>query len=105
VGGALARAPIYKVGGGAGGRASERNWQRRWCAIMGMKAAVSEGDRPGWWWGVMRGGGCSGRYESGSGVGRRRAHMRWRQRQRVRPRRKTTRRGPCVSERVSSWMG
>jgi hypothetical protein len=27
------------------GRASERNGWQRWCAIMAMKAAVSEGDR------------------------------------------------------------
>jgi hypothetical protein len=31
-----------------------------------MKAAVSEGNRLGWWWGVMRSR-CSGRYGSGGG--------------------------------------
>jgi hypothetical protein len=28
-----------------GDQASERNGRRRWCTIMAMKAAVSEGDR------------------------------------------------------------
>jgi hypothetical protein len=51
-------------------RASERNGRRWWCTIMAMKVAVLKGERSGWWWGVMRGGGCSGLYGSGSGTGR-----------------------------------
>jgi hypothetical protein len=46
-----------------------------WAAAVvrhnGMKAAVSEGNCPGWWWGVMRSR-CSGRYGSGGGASRRR---------------------------------
>jgi hypothetical protein len=38
--------------------------RRRWCTIMAMKAAVSEGDRLG-----SDEGGCSGRYRSGRGRG------------------------------------
>jgi hypothetical protein len=104
VGGALVGAPFYRVGGGAGRS-----------GIRGEQAAVvvhHNGDEGGH---VGRGsvgvvvgsdeGGCSDRCGSGSGAGRRRAHVRWRQRQRVGPRRKTTRRGPCVSERASSWLG
>jgi hypothetical protein len=45
VGGADVGAPFYRVGGGAGSRASERNGRRRWCTIMVMNAAVLEGDR------------------------------------------------------------
>jgi hypothetical protein len=41
----------------------------------GMKAAVLEGNRPGWWWGVMRSR-CSDRYVSGGDAGRRRARTR-----------------------------
>jgi hypothetical protein len=41
----------------------------------GMKAVVSEGKQPGWWWGVMRSR-CSGRYGSGGGAGRRCARTR-----------------------------
>jgi hypothetical protein len=49
--------PFIWSEGERGGQALERNGWWRWCAIMVMKAAVSEGDRPGWWWGVTRGGG------------------------------------------------
>jgi hypothetical protein len=48
--------PFIGSEGEQGGRAPERNGQWQWCAIMVMKAAVSEGDQPSWWWGVMRGG-------------------------------------------------
>jgi hypothetical protein len=41
--------------GERGGRASEGNERRWWCTIMVVEAFVSIGDRPGWWWGVMRG--------------------------------------------------
>jgi hypothetical protein len=49
--------PFIGSEGERGGRASERNRRQWWCAIMAMKVAVSKGDRPGWWWGVMWGGG------------------------------------------------
>jgi hypothetical protein len=32
--------PFYRVRGGAGGRVSERNGHRRWCAIMALKVTV-----------------------------------------------------------------
>jgi NO-binding membrane sensor protein with MHYT domain len=53
--------PFYRVGGGVGGQA---------VAVVhhnGMKATVLEGNRSGWWWGVMRSR-CSGRYGTGGGV-------------------------------------
>jgi hypothetical protein len=68
--------PFIGLEGERGGRVSESNERRRWCAIMVMEAAVSEGDQSGWWWGVTRGRGCSGHYGSRSGAGRRRAHTR-----------------------------
>jgi hypothetical protein len=40
-----------------GGWASEGNMRWRWCTIMLVEVVVSGGDRPGWRWGVMRGGG------------------------------------------------
>jgi hypothetical protein len=43
VGGGDARAPFYRVGGGAGRP-----------GIGGERAAILGGDRPGWWWGEMR---------------------------------------------------
>jgi hypothetical protein len=39
--------PFIGSEGERGGRASEMNGRRRWCTIMVMKAAVSEGDRAG----------------------------------------------------------
>jgi hypothetical protein len=48
------------------GRATEGNEQRQWCANMVVEAAISGGDRPGWRWGVMRGG-CSGHFRSRRG--------------------------------------
>jgi hypothetical protein len=41
----------------------------------GMKAAVSEGNRPGVWWGVMRSR-CSSCYGSGGGTKKRHARTR-----------------------------
>jgi hypothetical protein len=45
----------------------EGNMRRRWCTMMVVEAAVSGGDQPGQWWGVMRGGGCSDPFGSGRG--------------------------------------
>jgi hypothetical protein len=39
--------PFIGSEGERGGRVSERNERRRWCAIMAMKVAVLEGDQPG----------------------------------------------------------
>jgi hypothetical protein len=47
VGGADVEAPFYGVGGGAGWPGAGEERAARWCAIMAMKAAISEGDRPG----------------------------------------------------------
>jgi hypothetical protein len=62
--------PFIGSEGERGGRTVERNGRRQWCAIMAMKAAVSEGDRVG-----SDDGGeeCSGYYGSGRvrGTGRR----------------------------------
>jgi hypothetical protein len=58
----------------------------------GMKAAVSEGNQPGWWWGLMRSR-CSGHYGSGGGVRARETAV-----AAVSLGRKMTRRGPHVSE-------
>jgi hypothetical protein len=57
--------PFIGLEGERGGRASEMNGGRRWCTIMVMKAAVSEGDRAG----SDEGGECSGHYGSGRGRG------------------------------------
>jgi hypothetical protein len=46
--------PFVGSEGQRGDRASEGNGRWRWCAIMVMEAAVLGGDRPRWWWGVMR---------------------------------------------------
>jgi hypothetical protein len=56
--------PFIGSEGDRGGRASERNGRRRWCAIMAMKAVVSEGDQPRSDEGV-----CSDHYKSGRGRG------------------------------------
>jgi hypothetical protein len=48
--------PFIRSKGEQGSRASEGNRWRRWCIIMVLEAAVSRGDRPRWWWGVMKGG-------------------------------------------------
>jgi hypothetical protein len=48
--------PFIGSEGEQGGRASEGNRRWQWCTIMVADAAVSGGYRPGWWWGVMRGG-------------------------------------------------
>jgi hypothetical protein len=66
------RAPRPFIGseGERGGRAAAAVVRHN-----GMKAAVSEGNRPGWWWGVMRSR-CFVRYGSGGGAGRRRARTR-----------------------------
>jgi hypothetical protein len=66
--------PFIGSEGERGGWASEGNGWCRWCTIMVVEAAVSGGDRPGWSWGVMRGGapavtGAEG--ASGGGGGRR----------------------------------
>jgi hypothetical protein len=47
VGGADAGCPFIGLKGERGSRALERNGQWRWCTIMVMKTAISEGDRPG----------------------------------------------------------
>jgi hypothetical protein len=62
----MSRCPFIGSEGEQGGQALEWN-ERRWCAIMAMKAAVSEGDHSG----TDEGGGgeCSDRYESGRGRG------------------------------------
>jgi hypothetical protein len=65
--------PFIGSEGERGGWASERNGQRRWRVIMVMKAAIFEGDRPEWLWGVTRGV-CFGHYGSRSGA--RRRHVR-----------------------------
>jgi hypothetical protein len=56
--GGMPRCPFIGLEGEWGSWAMEGNGQRQWCAIMVVEAAVSRGDRPGWW-GVMRGGGAS----------------------------------------------
>jgi hypothetical protein len=60
----------------------------------GMKVAISEGNQSGVWWGVMRSR-CSGRYGSGGDAGRWRAP---RETAAVGPGKKTTGRGPHISE-------
>jgi hypothetical protein len=64
--------PFYMVGGGA---AQPGIGGERVAEVVhhnGMKAAVLEENRLGWWWGVMRSR-CSGRYGRGGGAGRQRA--------------------------------
>jgi hypothetical protein len=93
--------PFMGSEGERGGRALVGN-NRRWCCpIMVVEAAVSGGDRPGWWWGVMRVGGCSGRYGSGRSAGRwcERAHEVEAAATAVSLGRKMIGWGPCVGER------
>jgi hypothetical protein len=74
---------------------SEGDGGKRAAAVVrhnGMKAAISEGNRPEWWWGVMRSR-CSSRYESGGGVRTRETAA-----AAVGPGRKTTGRGPHINE-------
>jgi hypothetical protein len=98
--------PFIGLVGERGGRATDRNMRQRWCTMMLVEATISGGDQPGRWWGVMRGG-CSGRFRSrGGGTGRQHAHMharRWWRRWPFNLGRKTTGRGPRVSER--GWGG
>jgi hypothetical protein len=88
----VSSSPFYRVRRGAGrsGIGGER------AAVVvrhnGMKAAVSEGNEPGVWWGVMRSR-CSGRYGSGGGVRTREMAA-----AAVDLGKKTTGRGPHVSE-------
>jgi hypothetical protein len=70
----------------------------------GMKVAISEGNQSGVWWGVMRSR-CSGRYGSGGDAGRWRAP---RETAAVGPVKKTTGRGPHISEGgegKAGWAG
>jgi hypothetical protein len=55
VGGGDDRSPFYRVGGERGGRVTEGNRRQWWCTMMVVEAAISGGDWPGRWWGVMRG--------------------------------------------------
>jgi hypothetical protein len=76
--------PFMGSEGEQGGRALEGN-NRRWCCpIMVVEAAVSGGDRLGWWWGVMRVGGAPAVMGAeGAQGGSVRAHTRRRQRLRL----------------------
>jgi hypothetical protein len=94
--------PFIGLEEGRGGRAMEGNGRRRWCAMMVVETVVSGGDRPGWWWGVMRG--CCSRFRSGRRGAGGGAHTHTHTRQRwwrrpFGPGRKTTGRGPRVGER------
>jgi hypothetical protein len=67
-----------------------------------MKAAVSKGNQPWWWWGVMRSR-CSGCYGSGGGVRARATAA-----AAVGPGRKMNGRGPHISEGgegKAGWAG
>jgi hypothetical protein len=44
--------------------------------MMVVGAAILGGDRPGRWWGVMRGGASAVSVAEGGGAGRRRTHAR-----------------------------
>jgi hypothetical protein len=85
-----------------GGRVMEGNGRWRWCAMMVVEAAVSGGDRPGRWWGVVRGGVLRPFQEHKRGGGRWcvrvHARRRWR-RQQFGQGRKTIGRGLRVGER------
>jgi hypothetical protein len=60
--------PFYRVGGGAGRPGVGGEQAAAVVRHNGMKAPISEGNRPGWWWGVIRRR-CSGRYGSGGSTG------------------------------------
>jgi hypothetical protein len=47
--------PFIGLEGEWGGRVTEGNGRRWWCAMMVVEAAVLGGDRLGRWWGVMMG--------------------------------------------------
>jgi hypothetical protein len=55
---------LYRVRGGVGRLGVRGEWVAAVVHHNGMKAAISERNRLGWWWGVMRSR-CSGRYGSG----------------------------------------
>jgi hypothetical protein len=64
VGGGDAEVPFYRVGGGAGRPGDEGE------LAAAVEAAVSGGDRPGRWWGVL--GGCSSHLGVEGGIVRQR---------------------------------
>jgi hypothetical protein len=62
--------PFIGLEGERGSRATKGNGRRWWCTMMVVEAAVLGGDRPGRWWGVMRGGVLRSFWEQKGGAGR-----------------------------------
>jgi hypothetical protein len=107
VGGGDSGAPLVGLEGERGRQTMEGNGRRWWCAMMVVEVAVLGGDRLGWWWGVMRGGGVLRPFWEQKGGRREAVHTRACEAavaaSVVRSGRKTTGRGPRVGER--GWGG